>query len=67
MTCCSTSSLILTLTPTTSRQFPDLAIEAYTHEGGIYGMPDNVASIAIFYNQDLFEEAGAMTAHRPVG
>ena len=31
-------------------QFPELAIEAYTHEGGIYGMPDNVASIAIFYN-----------------
>ena len=41
-------------------QFPDLAIEAYTHEGGIYGVPDNVASIALFYNQDMFEEAGAM-------
>ena len=41
-------------------QFPDLAIEAYTHEGGIYGVPDNVATIALFYNQDMFEEAGAM-------
>ena len=41
-------------------EFPDLAIESYTHEGGIYGMPDNVASIAIFYNKDMFEEAGAM-------
>ena len=41
-------------------EFPDLAIESYTHEGGIYGMPDNVASIALFYNKDLFEEAGAM-------
>ncbi len=41
-------------------QFPDLAIEAYTHEGGIYGLPDNVASIGIYYNQDMFEEAGAM-------
>ena len=45
---------------TTLTQFPDLAIEAYTHEGGIYGVPDNVASIALFYNQDMFEEAGAM-------
>ena len=41
-------------------QFPDLAIEAYSHDGGIYGLPDNVASIAIYYNKDLFEEAGAM-------
>ncbi|MEM7128433.1 MAG: extracellular solute-binding protein [Chloroflexota bacterium] len=41
-------------------EFPDLAIEAYTHEGGIYGLPDNVASIAIFYNKDMFDEAGAM-------
>lgn len=41
-------------------QFPDLAIEAYSHNGGIYGLPDNVASIAIYYNQDMFEEAGAM-------
>lgn len=41
-------------------QFPDLAIEAYSHEGGIYGVPDNVATIALFYNQDMFEEAGAM-------
>ena len=41
-------------------QFPDLAIEAYTHEGGIYGVPDNVAALAIYYNQDLFEENGAM-------
>ena len=42
-------------------QFPDLAIEAYSHDGGIYGLPDNVASIAIYYNKDMFEEAGAMT------
>ncbi len=41
-------------------QFPDLAIEAYTHDGGIFGVPDNVATIALFYNQDMFEEAGAM-------
>ena len=41
-------------------QFPDLAIEAYSHDGGIYGLPDNVASIAIYYNKDMFEEAGAM-------
>lgn len=41
-------------------QFPDLAIEAYTHDGGIYGLPDNVASIAMFYNKDMFEEAGVM-------
>jgi len=41
-------------------QFPDLAIEAYTHEGGIYGVPDNVAALAIYYNQDMFEENGAM-------
>jgi len=41
-------------------QFPDLAIEAYSHEGGIYGVPYHVATIALFYNQDMFEEAGAM-------
>ena len=41
-------------------QFPEMMIEAYTHEGGIYGLPDNLAAIAIFYNQDMFEEAGAM-------
>jgi len=41
-------------------QFPEMMIEAYTHEGGIYGLPDNLASIALFYNQDMFEEAGAM-------
>ena len=26
-------------------QFPKLAIDAYSHKGGIYGLPDNVASI----------------------
>ena len=41
-------------------QFPKLAIDAYSHKGGIYGLPDNVASIAIYYNKDMFEDAGAM-------
>ena len=41
-------------------QFPELAIEAYTHNDGIYGLPDNVASLAMFYNKDMFEEAGVM-------
>jgi multiple sugar transport system substrate-binding protein len=39
-------------------QFPDLAIQTYTYEGGIYGMPDNVASMAIFYNVEMFDEEG---------
>lgn len=41
-------------------EFPELAIESYSHKGGIYGLPDNVASLALFYNQNMFEEAGAM-------
>lgn len=41
-------------------QFPKMMIDAYTHEGGIYGLPDNLASIGIFYNKDMFQEAGVM-------
>ncbi len=37
--------------------FPKLAIASYTHNGGIYGMPDNGVSRAIVYNQDMIEEA----------
>lgn len=39
-------------------EFPDLAIQSYTHDGGIYGLPDNVASYGNFYNKDMFDEAG---------
>ena len=39
-------------------QFPELAIKTYTHEGGIYGLPDNVCSMAIFYNKQMFDEEG---------
>jgi len=41
-------------------QFPEMMIKAYTHEGGIYGLPDNLASLGLFYNKEMFEEAGAM-------
>lgn len=57
--------LLLDLKPYVDRdsydlnEFPALAIESYTHDGGIYGMPDNVASVAMFCNQDMIEEAGA--------
>ena len=40
-------------------QFPEQMIKAYSHEGGIYGLPDNLAALALFCNQDMFAEAGA--------
>ena len=39
-------------------QFPDLAVQNYTYKGGIYGLPDNVCSMAIFYNVAMFDEEG---------
>ena len=57
--------LVLDLKPYVDRdfydlnKFPALAIESHTHDGDIYGMPDNVASVAMFCNQDMIEEAGA--------
>lgn len=39
-------------------EFPELAIKSYTYKGGIYGMPDNVASMAMFYNKEMFDKEG---------
>ncbi|MBN1897212.1 MAG: sugar ABC transporter substrate-binding protein [Spirochaetes bacterium] len=34
------------------------AIQAYTHEGILYGIPNDMAIYAVYYNQDLFDRAG---------
>lgn len=39
-------------------QFPKAAIENYRYKGGLYGLPDNITSIGLFYNETLFKEAG---------
>lgn len=34
------------------------AIEAYTHDGKLYGIPNDIAIYAVYYNKDLFDRAG---------
>lgn len=38
--------------------FPKGAIDAYRHQGGLYGLPDNITSNGFFINLDLFQQAG---------
>lgn len=38
--------------------FPKGAIESYRHQGGLYGLPDNITSHGFFVNLDLFKQAG---------
>jgi multiple sugar transport system substrate-binding protein len=38
--------------------FPKAVLDAYRHEGGLYGLPDNISSIGFFVNVDLFQKAG---------
>jgi multiple sugar transport system substrate-binding protein len=38
--------------------FPKGAIDSYRHQGGLYGLPDNITSHGFFVNLDLFEQAG---------
>ena len=39
-------------------EFYDIALEAYKWQGGLYGLPNDIAIIAAFYNKDLFDKAG---------
>jgi raffinose/stachyose/melibiose transport system substrate-binding protein len=41
----------------TERVYPT-ALEAATYDGKIYGYPANVEYLGLFYNKDLFEQAG---------
>ena len=38
--------------------FPKGAIDAYRHQGGLYGLPDNITSHGYFVNHELFKQAG---------
>ncbi|MDX8045311.1 sugar ABC transporter substrate-binding protein [Gracilibacillus sp. S3-1-1] len=37
-------------------QFYDVAIDAYTHDDKVYGLPLRVGSVIMLYNKDLFDE-----------
>lgn len=37
-------------------EYYDVAIDAYTHNGKIYGMPGRVSAMVMFYNKNLFDE-----------
>jgi multiple sugar transport system substrate-binding protein len=56
--------ILMDLTPFIERdqydlsEFPQLALQTYSHEGGLFGLPDNLASMAIFYNVEMFDEEG---------
>lgn len=39
-------------------QFYPLAIEAFRWQGELICLPQNVSTLVVYYNQDLFEEAG---------
>lgn len=60
-----TNNIALDISPYVERdnydltQFPENAIDNYRYQGGIYGLPDNITTIGLFYNKSLFEEAGA--------
>lgn len=36
----------------------DFAVERVTHDGKIYGVPGEMETIGLFYNEQIFEEAG---------
>ncbi len=38
--------------------FYDIALDAYRWQGGLYGLPNDVAVIVTFFNKDLFDKAG---------
>ncbi|OUC05317.1 hypothetical protein RY27_28020 [Litorilinea aerophila] len=38
--------------------FPKIAVDAYSYQGGFYGLPDNITAWCIYYLKDLFDEAG---------
>lgn len=58
------NNLALDLSPYIERdnydlgQFPQNAIDNYRYQGGLYGLPDNITTIGLFWNKTLFEEAG---------
>ena len=58
------NKLALNLDPLVKRDkydladFPKGAIDAYRHQGGLYGLPDNITSHGFFVNLDLFKQAG---------
>lgn len=58
------NNLALDLSPYVERdnydltQFPQNAIDNYRYQGGLYGLPDNITTIGLFWNKTLFEEAG---------
>ena len=39
-------------------EFIDTLIDAFTSEGTAYAIPSNFTTLALFYNKDLFDEAG---------
>jgi multiple sugar transport system substrate-binding protein len=41
--------------------FYDNVIGAVTHEGKIYGLPRDISTMVIYYNEDLFKAAGLQT------
>jgi multiple sugar transport system substrate-binding protein len=38
--------------------FLDSLLEVYTQDGQVYGIPKDFNTLAVFYNEDLFDEAG---------
>lgn len=38
--------------------FPKIAMDSYQWKGGMYGLPDNITGWCLYYNKDLFDQAG---------
>ncbi len=41
------------------QDFYDITIESFTWQGQVMCIPQNISSLVVYYNQDLFEQAGA--------
>ena len=54
--------LSLSMTGSWREQFSPAAIQAYTLNGKIYGVPMQVSQVGFFYNRDLFAKAGVDAA-----
>ncbi|RME63933.1 MAG: sugar ABC transporter substrate-binding protein [Caldilineae bacterium] len=38
--------------------YPKIAVDAYSYNGGFYGLPDNITAWCLYYIQEHFDEAG---------
>lgn len=53
----------LVLTPSEAAPFYPQALRAFTWQGKLYALPRDISNLVVFYNRDLFRQAGLPLPH----